>query len=499
MFKGIFMDDAGRNNTENKLPFNLAKFFSYISLVLILISSVILTLFIGSTMNRAMLESQEEYALLLADNINRQIFRKFTLPVTYASGRVALSNPAQYKLLDEVIQSQLHGLQLESVRMFDDHYTVLYSTDPREVRRTDMYTAGIPLVFEGKPHHFDVLSSIPYAQALITPHLEDGTFLLRTIFPLTVDTDFQGLRLHGQPVPVLGVLEIVQDMTPQYRGTIRSQWLIITGFFISTLILFLLLHFVARKAEYTLSRRMARNRQLEAQLHQAEKLASMGRMVASIAHEIRNPLGIIRSSSEFLIRRHKTEDATTQAMLSAIYDESCRLGTTVNDFLDYARPRQPRQDSVNIQDVINKAMAFLGGEFQRLGVEIHTKLSPDLTVAGDADLLYRAFYNILANAQQAMNGPGEIFIESSLPEEGRITLTFRDTGPGFSEDTLSKAMDPFFTTKDNGTGLGLPIVQAIIDSHGGSMRLSNATQGGALISISLPAQKSETDQGTDHE
>ena len=344
-----------------------------------------------------------------------------------------------------------------------------------------------------------MLSSIPYAQALITPHLEAGTFLLRTIFPLTVDTDFQGLRLHGQPVPVLGVLEIVQDMTPQYRGTIRSQWLIITGFFISTLILFLLLHFVARKAEYTLSRRMARNRQLEAQLHQAEKLASMGRMVASIAHEIRNPLGIIRSSSEFLIRRHKTEDATTQAMLSAIYDESCRLGTTVNDFLDYARPRQPRQDSVNIQDVINKAMAFLGGEFQRLGVEIHTKLSPDLTVAGDADLLYRAFYNILANAQQAMNGPGEIFIESSLPEEGRITLTFRDTGPGFSEDTLSKAMDPFFTTKDNGTGLGLPIVQAIIDSHGGSMRLSNATQGGALISISLPAQKSETDQGTDHE
>ena len=493
------MDDASQNGAENKLPFNLAKFFSYISLVLILISSVILTLFIGSTMNRSMLESQEEYALLLADNINRQIFRKFTLPVTYASGRVALSNPAQYKLLDEVIQSQLHGLQLESVRLFDDHYTILYSTDPREVRRTDMYTAGIPLVFEGKPHHFDVLSSMPYAQALVTPNLPKGTFLLRTVFPLTVDTDFQGLRLHGQPVPVLGVLEIVQDMTPQYRGTIRSQWLIITGFLISTLILFFLLHFVARKAEFTLSRRMARNRQLEAQLHQAEKLASMGRMVASIAHEIRNPLGIIRSSSEFLIRRHKTEDATTQAMLSAIYDESCRLGTTVNDFLDYARPRQPRQDVVNIQDVINKAMAFLGGEFQRQGIEVHAEISPDVTVLGDADLLYRAFYNILANAQQAMQGPGEIFIESSLPSDGKITLTFRDTGPGFSEDALNKAMDPFFTTKDNGTGLGLPIVQAIIDSHGGTMKLSNAQQGGALITISFPARNSSEEEGISHE
>lgn len=493
------MDDASQNSAENKLPFNLAKFFSYISLVLILISSVILTLFIGSTMNRSMLESQEEYALLLADNINRQIFRKFTLPVTYASGRVALSNPAQYKLLDEVIQSQLHGLQLESVRLFDDHYTILYSTDPKEVRRTDMYTAGIPLVFEGKPHHFDVLSAIPYAQALITPHLEKGTFLLRTIFPLTVDADFQGLRLHGQPVPVLGVLEIVQDMTPQYRGTIRSQWLIITGFLISTLILFFLLHFVARKAEYTLSRRMAMNRQLEAQLHQAEKLASMGRMVASIAHEIRNPLGIIRSSSEFLIRRHKTEDATTQAMLSAIYDESCRLGTTVNDFLDYARPRQPRQDVVSLQEIINKAMAFLGGEFRRQGVDVHIDISPETTVLGDADLLYRAFYNILANAQQAMQGKGDIFIDSALSTDGRTILTFRDTGPGFSEETLSKAMDPFFTTKDNGTGLGLPIVQAIIDSHGGSMKLANATQGGALITISFPTRKPSEEQGKEHE
>lgn len=493
------MNDLSANGAENKLPFNLAKFFSYISLLLILISSVILTLFIGSTMNRSVLDSQEEYALLLADNINRQIFRKFTLPVTYASGGVALSNPAQYKLLDEVIQSQLHGLQLESVRLFNDHYAVLYSTDPKEVRRTDLYTEGVPLVFEGKSHHFDVLSSIPYTQALITPNLKNGTFLLRTIFPLTIDTDFQGLRLHGQPVPVLGVLEIIQDMTPQYRGIIRSQWLIITGFLISTLILFFLLHFIARKAEYTLSRRMARNRQLEAQLHQAEKLASMGRMVASIAHEIRNPLGIIRSSSEFLIRRHKTEDATTQAMLSAIYDESCRLGSTVNDFLDYARPRKPKQDRVNIHDIISKAMAFLEGEFQRQCITVHIDISSDTTVSGDADLLYRAFYNILTNAQQSIAGRGEIFISSMLTTDGNLTLTCRDTGTGFGPEILEKAMDPFFTTKDNGTGLGLPIVQAIIDSHGGRMTLSNAPQGGALITITFPAQGTGEPRGTTNE
>ena len=493
------MADAGPNSAEHKLPFNLTRFFSYVSLVLILISSGFLTLFIGRTMLSSALESQQDYALLLADNINRQIFRKFTLPVTYASGSVALSDPVQYKLLDDVIQSQLHGLQLERVRLFDDRYTVLYSTEREEVRRTDLYTDGVPLVFKGKPHHFDVLATIPYTQALLTPNLEDGSFLLRTVFPLTVDTDFQGLRLHGKPVPVLGVLEIVQDMTPQYKSTIRSQWIIIGGFLVSTFILFFMLQFVARRAEATLSRRMARNRQLEAQLHQAEKLASMGRMVASIAHEIRNPLGIIRSSAEFLIRRHKTEDATTQAMLSAIYDESCRLGTTVNDFLDYARPRQPRMDSVSITDTVNKAMAFLGGEFQRQGVEVHNGLVSDIIVQGDPDLLYRAVYNILANAQQALKGPGHIHIDSELNAEGHIILTFRDSGPGFDEDTLAKAMDPFFTTKDNGTGLGLPIVQAIIDSHKGRLTLSNAPAGGALVTIDFPPQAPSNNEGNPHE
>ena len=83
--------------------------------------------------------------------------------------------------------------------------------------------------------------------------------------------------------------------------------------------------------------------------------------------------------------------------------------------------------------------------------------------------------------------------------DGRTGLTFRDTGPGFSEESLSKAMDPFFTTKDNGTGLGLPIVQAIIDSHGGSMKLANAPQGGALITISFPTPQPSEEQGQKHE
>ena len=289
---------------------------------------------------------------------------------------------------------------------------------------------------------------------------------------------------------MLGALEIIQDVTSHYKIAIRSQWLIMAGFLVSSLILFILFQVVARQAERILGERMARTRQLEAELHQSEKLASMGRMVASIAHEIRNPLGIIRSSAEFLMRRHKNVDPASQPILQAIYDESCRLGTTVNDFLDYARPRQPRQDEVNVVDVINKAMAFLGGEFQRQGVEVELELPHPFFLSGDPDLLYRAFYNVLINAQQAIQGTGRIVIRGTRLDNGDVELSFQDNGPGFPPDELDKPLDPFYTTKDTGTGLGLPIVQSIVASHGGTLELANAPEGGAVIRLFFPAPPS---------
>lgn len=473
-----------RPPANSGLPFALARFFSWISLFLVMGSSVILALFIANTTTRTLLDSQEEYALLLAENLNKQIFRRFTLPVAYASGRVALGDPEQYKLLDEVVQSLLHGLQIERIRIYDENFAVTYSTVSEEVRHSDLYTPGVPEIFKGKTHHFDVLSAMTPMQALLTPNLPKGTFQLRTIYPLSIDKDFAAFS-SDEDSAVLGALEIIQDVTRHYQIAFRSQWLIMAGFLASSLVLFILLQVVARQAERILGERMARNRELEAELHQTEKLASMGRMVASIAHEIRNPLGIIRSSAEFLMRRQKNTDTVAQPILTAIYDESCRLGTTVNDFLDYARPRQPSLNKVSIDTLLDKIMAFLGGELQRQGVEVTLDIIPGLAVAGDEDLLYRAFYNIMVNAQQAMTG-GSIFIRGTA-DSGQVVISFQDSGPGFPPQSPEKPLDPFFTTKDNGTGLGLPIVQSIVLSHGGTLELSNAPTGGALITLRFPA------------
>ena len=467
------------------LPFGLARFFSWFFLLLVLASSVFLSLFIARATTSTLLDSQEDYALLLAENLGKQIFNRFTLPVTVASGRVKLGDPEQYRLLAEIIRSLLHGLRVESIRIFNNEYAVTYSTDKNEVRRTDLYTQGVPEIFQGKHHHFDVLSTMSYFQAMLRPRLAEGSFQLRTIYPLKINQELYPNLSEEDAATVLGALEVIQDVSNHYQISIRNQWLIMGGFLVSSLVLFTLLHVVARKAEKVIAERMERNLQLEAELHQSEKLASMGRMVASIAHEIRNPLGIIRSSAEFLLRREKSVEDSSRPILEAIYDESCRLGSTVNDFLDYARPRQPRRDVVNMTDVAHKAFSFLSGEFHRQNVELADDLPESLPTLGDDDLLYRAVYNVLVNALQAIGEQGRVVVQGQVREDGQTIFEVMDSGPGFADYCL-KALDPFYTTKDNGTGLGLPIVQSIITSHGGRLELENSREGGALIRFVLP-------------
>ena len=311
--------------------------------------------------------------------------------------------------------------------------------------------------------------------------LQEGSFVLRILYPL------RGEPLHpGEEAPIMGALELTQDITGDYEQVLTFQGIIVVMCLLSSVVMFGLLLMLIHRSERVLAARMYKNRLLENQLHSNERLVSMGRVVASIAHEIRNPLGIIRSSAELLQRRTDKADASTRRILGAIYDEAVRLSQTVNDFLDYARPRQPKQDVVDVNVVLDQVLAFLEGEMGRCGVALERQCESGLFTPGDKDLLYRAFYNILVNGQQAMDGPGIVHINGRIDDNGHICIEFLDSGPGFDPATLPNLLDPFFTTKDGGTGLGLPIVQSIISSHGGVIKLENGPEGGALVRVLLP-------------
>ncbi len=492
------MADTVSPNHE-RLPFGLTRFLSWVSLVLILVSSISLAFFISNSARKTLLQRQQQYALLIANNLNQQIFRRFTMPTFLTFGRIALRQAIQYQQLDDVVQSTIPGLYLESLRIYGADQAVNYSLDQTELGRTDLTPDSVSEVMHSSVPHFETLSSIDLLSAMFRLELTPRSFSLRTLFPLTVDLGISSQSDHQESL-VTGVLEITQDVTEDYATIVRFQWLLLGTCLGSSTILFALLQFFILKAERMLMERMLRTRKLEAELHQNEKLASMGRVIASIAHEIRNPLGIIRSSAELLLRRMDTGSSAAalppaekadRRILSAIYDESCRLSRIVTDFLDYARPRTPRQNLVDVNALLSQVLGFLEDEMSRCGVEYIRHTPQNLYVRGDKDLLYRAFYNIIMNACQAIGQDGIIRIRGQILPKGYIELSFHDSGPGFPPEALPRLLDPFFTTKDNGTGLGLPIVDTVITSHGGRLELINPESGGAQVSIFLPVAKEE--------
>jgi signal transduction histidine kinase len=302
--------------------------------------------------------------------------------------------------------------------------------------------------------------------------------------------------LPGQPAGrlvevegVIGGLEFTMDITPDYQKLITFQRIIIFANLANALVIFLI-----HRADRISAQRMKEKEEFEREIVQNEKLASMGRMVAGIAHEIRNPLGIIRSSSELLVSRMKDKDPLTAKILTAINEEAVRLSKTVGEFLDYARPKPLRLEPVDLGVVLDQVLAFLEQKCRELDVEVVRDYQPGLTVRGDKDLLYRAIYNILANAMEAMAGQprdedegmrGQIVVRASLEKEGPV-LTVLDTGPGIPADIRDKLTDPFFTTKQNGTGLGLAITANILRGHGAALALGDNLGGGARVDILFP-------------
>lgn len=486
----MYVKPAPTSAVPESLPLNFARTLSWISLVLIMASCLGISGIIANSARETLITRQEDFARLLAVNLNHQIYRRFTLPTALTYGRIALRQPAQYEKLEQVVQSVIHGLNVEKVRIYDVNRIVTYSSDRAELGRTGIAPRNIDETLHGSTASFSLEADIPAWQALFRLPLKPGTFSLRVLYPLRVDNQLPG----AADTPAMGILELKQDITEDYARVVAFQWLIVGVCLLSSIVLFTLLQLFIRRSERVLAQRMEETRRLEQELHSNERLASMGRVVASIAHEIRNPLGIIRSSAELLIRRISGSDKSTGRILEAIFDESVRLSQTVNDFLDYARPKQPRQDLVNINLVLDQVMAFLEEHFHSNNVAIERNSEQDLFVLGDKDLLYRAFYNIMTNARQAMDGPGIIAITATRQANNTLALSFSDSGPGFPPDNISQSLDPFFTTKDHGTGLGLPIVNSIISSHGGEVFLANNPEGGAVVQVILPATAPEPSQ-----
>jgi two-component system sensor histidine kinase HydH len=251
----------------------------------------------------------------------------------------------------------------------------------------------------------------------------------------------------------------------------------------------------ARKLQETAKQLAAANSSLQeaqAEVRRSERLAALGQLTAGLAHELRNPLGTMKSSAELLARNVPADNALAKEMAGFITDEVDRINSLITRFLEFARPQHMRLDKGDISTLLDRVVSRFERERSATApaVSIFKNYSPDVPpVAFDAELLERVFYNLLTNAAQASAAGGAVTIKTKPvgTETGEgVDISVIDRGSGIDPKDLENIFNPFFTTKGDGVGLGLAIVSKIIDEHGGQITVESTRGEGSVFRVYLP-------------
>jgi two-component system NtrC family sensor kinase len=230
----------------------------------------------------------------------------------------------------------------------------------------------------------------------------------------------------------------------------------------------------------------------QAQLVQAEKMAAIGRMAASLAHEINNPLQAIHNTLH-LSAISELPQEKRQGYLSMAQEEVSQLIEIVQRMLDFYRPSRGGVVRANVNQVLRNALAIADKQIQHSEIHVHTRLASNLPeIPMVADQLMQVFLNIVINAVEATPTGGDLHLGTLLTEDGEwILVAFRDSGPGLTPEQISHAFEPFYTTKPEGTGLGLAISYGIVEQHGGTIEVSSQLGHGATFIVRLPVHSAQ--------
>ncbi len=236
----------------------------------------------------------------------------------------------------------------------------------------------------------------------------------------------------------------------------------------------------------TLSFKLSR---VDAQLLQSAKLAATGKLAASIAHEINNPLQSVQSCI-YLVADGMAENGPNKQYLDIARDELDRIAKIVQRLADLYRPSQEGRRPTDINSLLENVLALMGKRLQQSNVNVTRFLASDLPqVVVVADQIKQVSFNLILNAMEAMPEGGHLDVTTRLVQENpqpRIEIVFKDSGVGIAPESIERVFDPFYTTKAKGTGLGLSISHDIIERHGGSIQVESKVGKGSVFIVSLP-------------
>jgi two-component system sensor histidine kinase HydH len=227
-------------------------------------------------------------------------------------------------------------------------------------------------------------------------------------------------------------------------------------------------------------------RDLQEKVRRSERLASLGRLAAGVAHEIRNPLSSIRGFAQFFMQRFKGREQE-QEYASVMIKEVDRLNRVITELLDFARPKEPHRELHSLEEILDHTLEVLKPELAKKKVGVEKKVERELPLARvDRDQLSQAFLNLLINSLESMEDGGKIRVGIRRERQVSPRISIGDTGKGIPSEDLGKVFEPFFSTKRKGTGLGLSIVHQIVEGHGGDIQVESQEGEGTFFQITLP-------------
>ncbi|MDI1241547.1 MAG: ATP-binding protein, partial [bacterium] len=240
---------------------------------------------------------------------------------------------------------------------------------------------------------------------------------------------------------------------------------------------------------------LAKTRELEGQLQQAEKSAVIGRLGSAIAHEIRNPLNYINLTLDHLRSKFAPEEPDRKEnfvkLTSQLKDEVARINQQISDFLNYSRPANVKLRPIDARQVVQDSLRIVEAQAAENNIKIAVVEHEDVPqIMGDPEFLRSVFNNLFINAVQAMGSSGGNLNVRISPEDRHVRFEISDTGSGIPEENLEKIFEPYFSTKETGTGLGLAIVQKTVDVQNGTIEVESKVDDGTKFVLRLPSAAS---------
>ncbi len=448
---------------------------------MLVIATVIVGLLSYARAREALLQSSEEYAASIAQNLSFQLATDPRFNLQTADSEITLDSPNTAQSLSDLLPGRLYGLNLDKVAVFDLNGRIVFSTVTGDVGQIESQNEGIEIARTGKT--FSEYGNIPQDQR---PQNLPGAFI-ETYAPLYA-------RVNAiAPQNIIGVVEIYRDVTTLDNELTRSAFLAAGTVGGAMLLLYLALLLIIRRADRILNQQ---RRALETQNTQLQELQQYrDDLTNMVVHDLRNPMTSIIGNLSMLEQDRAQFDSEQQAMIASSMASSDEVMTLLNDLLSVSKMEQgqitPKRDAFGAADWLNARAARLESTAQRGGVRLLVEVvPPNLQLNADKQMLSRVVDNLVTNALHHTDRDGEIILRAARNANDETVISVQDTGEGIAPEDVGRVFDKFYRADSNrrhttGAGLGLAFCKLAVEAHNGRIWVESKKGAGSTFSFTI--------------